>query len=133
MKLSKQPSTTSVRQRDLSRDQKIQVQTLNSIVGWPYHKIAEQFGITIRQIQYVCTTRSTLQKIRCGRKPILDTASRKIFADFVCALVSGPVKCTTLKCSDEVLKAKEQLSRGLQVYYIDRSLPLTVLLASGAL
>ena len=46
--------------------------------------------------------------------------------------MSRPVKCTTLRCSDEVLKAKEQLSRKLQAYYIDRPPPLTVLLASGA-
>ena len=48
-------------------------------------------------------------------------------------LLSGPVKCTTLRCSDEVLKAKEQLSRGLQACYIDRPPPLTVPLASDAL
>ena len=47
--------------------------------------------------------------------------------------VSGPVKCTTLRCSDEVLKVKEQLSRELQACYIDRPPPLTVPLASGAL
>ena len=46
--------------------------------------------------------------------------------------MSGPVKCTTLRCSDEVLKTKEQLSRELQACYIDRPPPSTVLLASGA-
>ena len=86
MELSKQPPTIPIRQRDLSRDQRIQIQILHGL-GWPYTKIVKHYNheITFRQVQRACTSRPTPQKTQCGRKPFLDTASRKILVDFVCA------------------------------------------------
>ena len=52
------PPTTPIKQPDLPRDLRLQAQTLKEI-GCKYTKIAEHLKITLRQIQYACSHRST--------------------------------------------------------------------------
>jgi len=79
-----EPSTTPQKQKDLSRDLRLKVQTLREI-GWTYSKIAEHLKITPRQVQYACSMRPTPQKKRCGRKAIIDAESLQMLVEFVCA------------------------------------------------
>ena len=76
--------TTPTHQTELSRDIRLQAQTLRDI-GWKYSSIAEFLKISLRQVQYACTHRPTPQKLLCGRKTTIDAASRQILVDFVCA------------------------------------------------
>ena len=66
-----------------TRDQRLRVQTLRD-AGFTYQQINQELGYTHRAIQWACTHRTTPQKRRRGRKPIITTPSRKILVDFVC-------------------------------------------------
>jgi len=79
-----EPSTTPQKQKNLSRDSRLKVQTLREI-GWTYFKIAEHLKITLRQVQYACSMRLTPQKKRCERKAIIDAESLQMLVEFVCA------------------------------------------------
>ena len=78
------PPKTPFKQIEISRDLRLQAQTLKEI-GWKYAKIAEFLKITIRQVQYACSHRPTPQKIRSGRNATIDDNSRQILVEFVCA------------------------------------------------
>lgn len=41
--------------------------------------------VTLRQVQYACSTRLTPQKHRCGARSAIDAESLKILVNFVCA------------------------------------------------
>lgn len=83
-KYSMKPPTTPQKQKNLSRDSRLKVQTLREI-GWTYFKIAEHLKIILRQVQYACSMRLTPQKKRCGRKACIDVESLQMLAEFVCA------------------------------------------------
>ena len=53
---------TEVRQRHLSRDDRIKIQTLRRYAGWTYQRIADTLGFTRRQIQTACTSPVTPRK-----------------------------------------------------------------------
>ncbi len=91
MKLSKSSTESSMKlsitftkQSNLSCDLRLQIQTLRNI-EWKYFKIAEHLKIMIRQVQYVSTHWSTLQKRQCERKSTINVESLQILIDFVCA------------------------------------------------
>ena len=79
-----EPPKTPTKQSDLSRDMRLQVQTLRAI-GWKYSTIAEFLKVTLNQVQYACSHRPTPQKLRCGRKSTIDAISRQFLVEFVCA------------------------------------------------
>lgn len=79
-----QRPTTPTKQSDLSRDMRLQAQTLRSI-RWKYSAIADFLKITLHQVQYACSHRATPQKIRCGRKSTIDDISQQFLVEFVCA------------------------------------------------
>ena len=76
--------TTSTKQKKLTRDLRLQAQTLRSI-GWKYSKIAEFMKITLRQVQYACFVRLTSQRHLRGRKSTIDADSLQFLIEFVCA------------------------------------------------
>ena len=67
------PATPSHRAIELTRDEKLRIQTLYIYAKWSYSRLAEVFGKTYRQVQLACTTRLTPQKARCGWKALLNT------------------------------------------------------------
>ena len=71
----------------LTRDQRLQVQTLRDI-GWSPGKITRHLRTlnvfcTERQVQYAEKHRLTPQKQRCGSKALFDTPARQRLVDFV--------------------------------------------------
>jgi len=77
-------STTSTKQKKLTRDLRLQAQILRSI-GWKYFKIVEFMKITLRQIQYACSVRLTSQRHLRERKSTIDVDSLQFLIEFVCA------------------------------------------------
>ena len=71
-----EPPSTPVKQKDLSRDERLKAQTLKGI-GWRYEQIAAHIGCTTRQAQYACTNQLTPQKRCAGRKALINSPSRK--------------------------------------------------------
>ncbi len=76
--------TTPTKQKELTRDLRLQAQTLRSI-GWNYSKIAEFMKITLRQVQYACSVRPTPQQHLRGRKSTIDADFLQFLVEFVCA------------------------------------------------
>ena len=81
------PSTPKRRTPLLTRDQRIQVQTLRG-AGWSRGDIVCHFrslGVlcTERQVQWAEAHRSTPQKHRCGVRSILDTPTRHRIIEFI--------------------------------------------------
>jgi hypothetical protein len=75
------PFATFKKQSDLTRDQRIQVNTLRDI-EWKYEQIAQQLEIILRQVQYPRTHRLTSQKIRSNKKSIISDDAREILVAF---------------------------------------------------
>jgi hypothetical protein len=67
----------------LSRDQRIQVQTLHEFGHQRYSEIASNIGCTINQVQYAVTHRITPQKHHCGRYLLLSEEEIDVLIDFV--------------------------------------------------
>jgi len=68
----------------LSRDQRIQVQTLHEFGHRRYSDIASDVGCTINQVHYAATHRITPQKHHCGRHLLLSEEEIDVLVDFVC-------------------------------------------------
>ena len=81
MDILQAPSTP--KRKQLTRDQRLQIQTLASTASWAPEAIAKAFQITLRQVEYAIEHRPTPQKQRCGRKALIDTPSRRILLDFI--------------------------------------------------
>ena len=71
------------RRHQISRDQRLQVQTLASL-GLKYAEIAEELGITIRQVQYANTHRLTPQRRKRGRHSKLRPEQIEYLMGWVC-------------------------------------------------
>jgi transposase len=65
----------------LSRDDRIQVQTLRGL-GMTYETISQELEITIRQVQIACTSRATPKK-RSGRHSFLSKEQVNDLVEFV--------------------------------------------------
>ena len=59
--------------QDLTRDQRLRVQTLFNDANFAVSQIALQTGYTPRQIRYALANRLTPQKHKTGRKVLLNT------------------------------------------------------------
>jgi len=68
----------------LTRDQRIQIQTLHEFGPKRYTDIAHDVGCTLRQVQYAVSHRITPQKHRCGRHLLLAEAEIDVLIDFIC-------------------------------------------------
>jgi hypothetical protein len=78
-----QRPTTPVKQADMARGERIQVQVYCSL-GWTYQQIAGRMQKTLRQIQIACTSPATPQK-KPGRRPEVTAEMRQQLVQFVCA------------------------------------------------
>jgi hypothetical protein len=76
---------TPLRNRNCTRDQRLQAQTLYRHAGWSRDDIALQLNLTPGQVDYALTHRVTPQKKRSGRRPLLGPAERKQLVEWVCA------------------------------------------------
>lgn len=78
------PTTPQRREKhsDLTRDDRIRVQTLRSI-GWTYEAIANELNCTQRQVQHACSTVQVTPKKRSGRKSTLSEAQIDEIVEFV--------------------------------------------------
>lgn len=57
--------------KQVSRDDRIRIQTLREYMGWTYHHIADTMGFTTRQVQTACTSPVTPKKgTRKGNRAI---------------------------------------------------------------
>ncbi len=72
---------TTPTRRQLSRDERLEIRILRSL-GWPYTRIQERTGATLRQIAYTATTQATPQK-RSGRPPILSPTQVDELIEFI--------------------------------------------------
>ena len=78
------PKTPPHSSLDLSRDDRLRIQTLYYTAGWSISDIQLQFSqITRRQIDYALKHRPTPQKRHSGRHVLLDTPYREQLVDFV--------------------------------------------------
>ena len=72
----------------LTRDQRLQVQTLRTL-QWSYGRIAAHLRASLSvncteyQVQYAASHRITPQKRRCGPKALLNTPTRRRVTDFI--------------------------------------------------
>lgn len=66
----------------LTRDQRIQVQTLRG-VGFTYEAIANHLKITLRQVQYACSTEHLTPSKRSGRPPALSDEQLDELIDYI--------------------------------------------------
>jgi hypothetical protein len=70
---------------ELTRDQRLRVQTLFNDANFTVSQIALQTGYTPRQIRYALEHRLTPQKRKTGRKGLLNTLQRKRLIQWVTA------------------------------------------------
>lgn len=70
---------------ELTRDQRLRVQTLFNDAHFTIPQIALQTGHTERQIRYALAYQLTPQKKRCGRRVMLNTPQRKRLIQWVTA------------------------------------------------
>ena len=77
------PSTSKRRIKRLSRDQRISIQTLRN-VGWTYARIATEYKLTHRAVQYACTHPPTPSK-RSGRPTLLSEEQADTLVAFLTA------------------------------------------------
>ncbi|KAK3362200.1 hypothetical protein B0T24DRAFT_432486 [Lasiosphaeria ovina] len=63
----------SPRSAELSRDEKLQIQTLRTHTGMSKKAIARKLGKTYIQVRHALRTPVTPQKVRSGRKPLIST------------------------------------------------------------
>ena len=70
------PKTPS-RRRDSTSDQRLQIQTLYFDANWTQAQIALQLNLTTDLVRYATYHRTTPQKTRAGRRPLLKTPQRK--------------------------------------------------------
>lgn len=78
-----EPPSTPRKTRQLTRDDRIEVQTLHS-VGWTYLRISQHMDITLRQVQTAVKGSRTPKK-RHGRPPLLDDNKKQQLIEFVTA------------------------------------------------
>jgi transposase len=74
------PSTP--KRSQLTRDQRIQVQTLSG-VGWDAERIAKHLKITTRQVRYATSHQLTPQNRKSGPKPVINTPCRDRLVRFI--------------------------------------------------
>lgn len=66
------------------RDTHYRIQTLKNNANWGPARIVKHIpGLTLAQVKYALSHRTTPQKQRCGRRPLLDTPTRKALVHFV--------------------------------------------------
>ena len=68
---------------DITRDQRIEINTLSLIAGWTPRRIAKKLGVTLNQVYYSFNHQLTPQKRRSGRKSIINTPYRARLIEFV--------------------------------------------------
>jgi transposase len=76
---------TLVKGLELTRDDRLKIQTLYLTAGWSKDDIALQLNVSLAQIQYALSHRLTPQKQRSGRRPLLGLRERKQLIQWVCA------------------------------------------------
>ncbi len=75
--------TTPVRQTNMTRDERIEVQVYRGL-GWTHKHIADRMGKTMRQVQRACVSPPTPKK-KSGRPATITIAMRQELINFVSA------------------------------------------------
>ena len=68
---------TRAKNNDLSRDDRLRIQTLYYTAGWSIEDLRLQFPFSRAQIDYALENRPTPQKTHSGRRVLLNTPTRK--------------------------------------------------------
>ena len=76
---------TSKCSTNITRDERLKIQTLFNHAGQIINQICLQLSKTPRQVRYVLSYQLTPQKKRSGARPYLNTPRRKFLIDWVCA------------------------------------------------
>jgi transposase len=79
------PTPKTPKKHNLSRDDRLRIQTLYLTAGWSKDDIALQLNVTRGQIRYALAHQLTPQKQRSGRRPLLGREERKRLIEWVCA------------------------------------------------
>ncbi|PQE05125.1 actin associated Wsp1 protein [Rutstroemia sp. NJR-2017a BBW] len=79
------PTPKTPTRRELSRDDRLRIQTLYFDTNWDRTKICLQTNFTYDQINYALTHRLTPQKQKTGRHVVLNTPQRKRLIEWVTA------------------------------------------------
>ncbi|PQE09047.1 Transposable element Tc1 transposase protein [Rutstroemia sp. NJR-2017a BBW] len=79
------PTPKTPTRRELSRDDRLRIQTLYFDANWDRTKICLQTNFTYDQINYALTHRLTPQKQKTGRHVVLNTPQRKRLIEWVTA------------------------------------------------
>ncbi|EPE35500.1 Homeo [Glarea lozoyensis ATCC 20868] len=77
--------TPKTPRKQLSRDDRLRIETLYFDANFTQAQIALQLNISPRQVGYTLSYRLTPQKQKCGRKVLLNTPQRKRLIEWVCA------------------------------------------------
>jgi DDE superfamily endonuclease/Helix-turn-helix domain len=77
------PTKDRFKSSDLSRDERLQIQTLRN-AGWSLNQIADHLGCTWSQAQYACATEKVTPCKRSGRPPLLTPSQIEELITFVC-------------------------------------------------
>ncbi|RDW71804.1 hypothetical protein BP5796_07838 [Coleophoma crateriformis] len=80
-----QPQTPTPQRHELTRDQRLRIQTLFFDAHWSRADIVLQTGYSYNQVCYALRNRLTPQKRKTGRKALLNTPQRKRLIEWVTA------------------------------------------------
>jgi hypothetical protein len=81
--------TPKTLRKQLTRDDRLRIETLYYDANFTQAQIALQLNISPRQVGYALCHRLTPQKPKCGRKVLLNTPQRKRLIEWVCASESN--------------------------------------------
>ena len=75
--------TRQTRRAELSRDDRIRVQTLHRYANWTYGQIAAKLDISYRQVQYAATNPVTPQKRKCGQSTKITSPRKRVLTEYI--------------------------------------------------